>query len=167
MKKGNKNLVEDACALIELSLVEAKRISNNLSPAVLNDFGLLAGLKKIVQIVSIDDNIKIHLRISDTIERLPKEIEWALFRITQEALTNAIKHSKCNQFYILFYRSNDSFILKCIDNGRGIRNDNKNNPQLRGYGLNNIFERAKLIGAAVEIKSKKDKYTSINIRFKK
>ncbi len=145
---------------LKTSLNEAIRISNNLSPAVLVDFGLIAGLKKLIKLNS-ETTKDIILRTNQYSERLPSDVELTFYRIAQEALRNAITHAECSKIYIIIYYTSTVITMKIIDNGKGI--DETALKIRSGFGLNNIFERAKLIGANVRINSKKNKFTSVYI----
>lgn len=153
----------DLNELIESSIIEAKRIANNLSPAVLSDFGLAAGLKKLIHLNSANTRIKIHARVPETILRLSNTCELALFRIAQEAIANSIKHSGCTTIIVRLYFTSNSIILNIIDNGKGLKK-NKDNRHYYGLGMGNMSQRSKIIGAELKVNSKANKYTSIHIK---
>jgi PAS domain S-box-containing protein len=151
--------------LIDASIIEAKRIANNLSPAVLTDFGLASGIKKLVQISGLNTKIKIISRIPDVILRLPMDAELALFRISQEAIANSIKHSGCKYIMIRLYFSDEYIILNIIDNGKGFKKKTIYTPG-SGLGMSNMKQRSKIIGATITVNSKTNKYTSITVKYR-
>ncbi|PKP22606.1 MAG: hypothetical protein CVU05_03210 [Bacteroidetes bacterium HGW-Bacteroidetes-21] len=160
--KVSKIDIAKASDLLKVSLNEAIRISNNLSPSVLVDYGLVSGLKKLVKLNSSQSPINIILRTNNCNDRLPGDVELTFYRIAQEALRNSLTHAECNTVYVLFFCSETSINLRIIDNGKGI--DETLLKSHSGFGLKNIFERANLIGAKVRISSKKNKFTSVSIK---
>jgi signal transduction histidine kinase len=95
-------------------------------------------------------------------------ITTQLFRITQEALNNALKHSAADQIMIALKQSDQRTILSVCDNGKGIDNHNgswglpvKNG----GFGFGNMRYRAHVIGATLEVVSSKAKGSCINCTF--
>jgi PAS domain S-box-containing protein len=161
-KSTNKSNFDE---LLDASIIEAKRISNNLSPAVLTDFGLTAGLKKLIHVNNANTAKTIHTRIAGSILRLSSQQELALFRIAQEAISNSIKHSNCSAIYVRLYIHDKHLILNLLDNGKGFTLD-RTRINSSGLGLGNIKQRAGLIGAELNIKSKPGKYSSIHVKIK-
>jgi two-component system sensor histidine kinase UhpB len=79
---------------------------------------------------------------------LPPDVELAIYRVAQEALTNAMRHSKATEVTVSFVRQADALVLTVTDNGTGLGED-----LLEGGGLTGMRERAMLIGAELTIES--------------
>ena len=95
--------------------------------------------------------------------KLGYEREIVLFRIVQEVLNNALKHSKAKNLTIILQYSADSFTLKVNDNGKGFDLENINQKALSqaGAGLRNMQRRMELIGGECTISSEIGKGTEV------
>ena len=128
-----------------------RKISQNLMPSVLEDFGLKAGLKKLCE-TSESKDTKINFSYSGSEHRKTNDIELMLYRIAQEAINNALKYSKASTINVMFYISEMGDVKLIIaDDGCGFDTSLVNDG--RGSGLKNIEERAKVIDAKYSISS--------------
>ena len=138
--------------VIDETIHEMRRISHNLMPPVLLDFGVGPAIKNLVEdlskslpceIVFIDD-----LRKSST--KLNKEINVALYRIAQEALNNAVKHAQAKNIKISLTEFPDKVCLYVSDDGIGFPVSIKD---ITGKGLHNMRERVLLLNGEIFINS--------------
>jgi two-component system, NarL family, sensor histidine kinase UhpB len=90
---------------------------------------------------------------------LSSQVELAIYRVAQEALTNAMRHSRGSDVGVSLTRANDQLVLSVTDNGRGLPKD-----AVAGGGLTGMRERALLIGGELEIKSAAGGGTSVTLR---
>ncbi|UKB78303.1 sensor histidine kinase [Chryseobacterium sp. MEBOG07] len=144
---------------LDYSISELRRISENMSPASLINYGL---------IYSIDDLCAFFSAKKITIEFLPLNInekiisqnsQLNIYRIIQELLTNVIKHSHAKKVFIQCSQSENLFLITVEDNGIGIGkyfND-------KGHGIFNIRKRVDYMNGKMDIKSKDNLGTIINI----
>lgn len=96
-------------------------------------------------------------------DRLSSEIETALYRIAQEALTNIAKHSRAGNVEVILERRSDHVLLIVEDDGVGFDAGDRNSaPQ--GFGMLGMQERAALVGATLEIESAVGKGTTVLVR---
>jgi signal transduction histidine kinase len=98
---------------------------------------------------------------------LPEQKAIFLFRIFQEILNNVLKHSKATNIDVAIkYDSDNIFEMEVNDNGVGFETDGKGSPSSfsKGVGLTSMFNRAKLIGADINITSLKNQGTRVNIK---
>jgi two-component system sensor histidine kinase DegS len=146
-----------------MAISEVKSIVYKIAPSSLNDFGLIASLKMLCEI-SNEEKLKVEFTEKGDYERFDEYTEINLYRIAQETLNNAIKHSSASKININVSIKSDIFTLKIIDNGIGI-NKNILNNKTGGNGLINMQERANSIGADFKINSK-NKQTIISISIK-
>lgn len=148
--------------IIDDTIKELRRISNNVMPAVLIDFGLAAGLKSLVDYSMKLYRVPIVLTYdSYSYDEKPKtnfDINVSLYRIAQEAINNAIKYSDTSEIRIALIEKAHSVEMEISDTGKGF--DVKAN--MDGKGIGNMNERAKLIDGTFSIKSSKQG-TIINI----
>jgi two-component system, chemotaxis family, CheB/CheR fusion protein len=134
-----------------------------LRPVVLDDLGLNEALKLYVE--HWQDHIGIKAEFHSTgfdQERLPVEVENSLYRIAQEALNNAAKHSESSRVEVLLERRDDHAVLIIEDNGVGFRPDEEDMNE--GFGLSGMRERAALMGASFEIESSPEKGTTLYVK---
>ena len=91
---------------------------------------------------------------------VPTEVKIALYRITQEALNNIIKHSQATVARVTLKSQNGQVILRVIDNGKGF---DISKDASGSFGLGNMNERAIQIGASIIIESKLNVGTTITV----
>jgi signal transduction histidine kinase len=135
-----------------------------LRPTALDDLGLRAALANYIQEWSERSGIAAELHTSGLLdERLASEVETALYRIAQEALNNAAKHSRASRVEVILERRPDCVLLILEDNGVGFA-ETEGGKARQGYGLVGMRERATLVGANLEIESTPGKGTTILVR---
>src|SRR5206468_776202 len=100
-------------------------------------------------------------------ERLPSEMETALYRIIQESLTNTAKHARATKVVIALAEEDGQIQVRIADDGRGFDAQAvlRTPWQDRGLGLAGMTERASLLNGTVEIKSTPGQGTTIDVRF--
>jgi PAS domain S-box-containing protein len=135
-----------------------------LRPTALDDLGLRAALTNYVQNWSKRVDIPAHLHTSGLLDdRLSSEAETTLYRIAQEALNNAAKHSRAANVEVILERRPDHVLLIVEDDGVGF-DYGEASASGRGFGLLGMQERAALGGASLEIESAAGKGTTILVR---
>ena len=136
-----------------------------LRPSMLDDLGLEATLESYIKQWSEHSGIPVRFHTQGFANRrLTSLLETNLYRIVQEALNNAVKHSQATNIEILLEpRANDA-VLIVEDNGRGFTVVNERDSAGRGIGLAGIRERAALMKGNVEIESTEGKGTTIFVR---
>ncbi len=137
---------------------EVRGISNNLMPAVLQEFGLEIALSQICKELAKHSGIKVIFDSEITSGELDKRIATYVFRIAQEAINNAIKHSGASEIIVTLIGNEKMINLLVQDDGIGI---NLNEPcNQNGRGLNSMCERVKLLNGMIDI-SKGENYGTI------
>jgi PAS domain S-box-containing protein len=133
----------------------------DLRPTALDDLGLRAALANYVKDWSARVGVRAELHASGLLdERLPSEMETALYRIAQEALTNVARHARASQVEIILDRRPGHVSLVIEDDGVGFEPGAAES----GFGLIGMRERATLIGATLEIESTEGQGTTILLR---
>ncbi len=165
--KNEKSRLTEIKNMLYETIVEVRRISFNLMPSVLSDFGIIPALKNLSEQVSKSSNIDVVFENESNIQRLNKTVEINIYRITQEALNNAIKYAEADEVTI-FVSNSDTCLTICIsDNGKGFNTsylDSKVRSVSSGNGIVNIQERTSLINGEFRIETGIGKGTKIMIK---
>ena len=143
---------------------DIRRMSNDLAPSVLEEFGLATALRNLCR--NFGNQIGVNIRF-DTVgnnRTVPDKPRIYLYRICQEALNNAIKHSKATLIVVELIFDDNKIGLQVKDNGVGF--DLEKAKQSGGNGLNNIYERAQLLHGFVQIITDPGKGTRVRIECK-
>lgn len=152
--------------LLDATIQETRNISHDLRPAVLDDFGLIPGLRLLAEEFSDATGIKAIFQHFDCDTRLDPRLEITLYRICQEALNNIARHSGATEATIEIFRRDDRLTFTVNDNGSGIPEGYRNNQSFRaGTGLNNIKERVDLHHGAMRIHTLKKSGTELLVEF--
>ena len=164
-EEKEKKRLADLKSLLQTTIKEVRRISSDLLPTVLQDYGLSSALK---ELVTISQNASaIPIVFSDKLmidKRLNKNIEISLYRICQESINNAIKYSQGSKIKVKLTNDVEFINLIIEDDGNGFdlsEIEKLNRTRESGNGLNNIRERADLINAKLYINSTPSKGTTI------
>jgi two-component system sensor histidine kinase UhpB len=143
-----RQLISNLRDLAAQTLDEVRNLALELRPAVLDDLGLVAALRQYLRSTEERSGLDAQLTVVGWDEqadaRLPAEVETALFRISQEALTNAIRHAKASRVQVRLRRTPSSVTLEIRDDGIGIGAA----PTEAGkhLGMFGMRERARLLG---------------------
>lgn len=141
--------------LVVTTLQDVRRLALELRPKALDELGLAPALERLVMSVSERAGLKIELKTGLSRERLPSEIETALYRIAQEGLTNVVKHAKATKASVLLTPTDGAVLLVIEDDGDGFDLAWLDaDPCLGGFGLDGMRERAMLLNGKLEIDSK-------------
>jgi signal transduction histidine kinase len=163
-QKGAKNLTV-LKNLISQTIQETRNVSNNLMPTVLSDFGLVPAVKMLADTHDKDSKIDIifHTNLSNT--RLDKSVEIGVYRIAQEAVSNALRHAEPNQIIIDLFEKDNYLHLIVNDDGKGFRihRSRKEDSKRPSQGIHNMNERAALINGKFKISSAPDKGTKVQV----
>ena len=146
--------------LVVETLQDVRRLAVELRPKALDDFGLVPALERLTETFASQTGIAVDLEASVGTERLAPDLETALYRIVQEALTNVVKHARANRVSIVMTRAND--VLKAVieDDGIGLEPATGGNG---GFGLLGMRERVGLVGGRLVVESAPDAGTTIAI----
>jgi len=156
-----KKVVFDTKTIIEESINEVREVSNNLTPAILVDYGLVAAVSRVVSEFNQLDSLKIELNVEGEFETLSAPIQTVLYRIFQEALSNAIRHAKATDIKVeLLVDELTGMTLEISDNGIGFDFE----APLHSDGLSNIKERCSAIGAEYSLSSEINNGTRIIVK---
>ncbi|AHC43832.1 histidine kinase [Bacillus amyloliquefaciens] len=139
------------------ALYEVRRIIYDLRPMALDDLGLIPTLRKYLYTTEeYNGKVKIHFQcIGDTEnKRLAPQFEVALFRLAQEAVTNALKHSESEEITVKVEVTADFVVLIIKDNGKGFDIKDAKQKKNKSFGLLGMKERVDLLEGTITIDSK-------------
>ena len=140
--------------LIAHTIEELKLIVYDLRPVMLDDFGLVPTLRWYIKSHLQGAGPAIVTDFDEAEMRLPGDIETALYRITQEALANAVRHSDATTVHVRLIAKPGFVSLAIIDNGKGFDAGARSHGDARaGVGLLSIKERVELSGGTVNVES--------------
>lgn len=163
--KGSDSVVSELLSMIKVAdsgIESVQRIATELRPLILEDLGLLEGIEWYAKDFEKRTGIRCEIRIPAGILSLEKDASIALFRIFQEALTNAARHSKASSIQVSCLEEGQFLILKIQDNGIGI--DPKKLNQSKSLGLIGMRERAVVLGGEVSISGGPGKGVSVIVK---
>jgi len=149
--------------IAQQSLKEMRLLIYELRPPVLEQAGLLGALRQRLGTVERRAGIEARLIAAELI-KLPPQVEQGFYRITQEALNNALKHAKATAVTVFVRASGEWIEVEVNDNGCGFDIDRLNGQ--RGLGLNSMRERAEQLGGELVIESKPGQGTTVKARVK-
>jgi signal transduction histidine kinase len=161
-EKVDSDVVRDAVAevreLVVATLQDVRRLAVELRPKVLDDFGLVPALERLAQTFGDQTGISVRFEPGLADERLPAEVETALYRIVQEALTNIVKHAHARNISIVLVRRPGTVTAVVEDDGLGFAPERTRDG---GFGLEGMRERVGLLDGRLQIESIKGSGTTI------
>ncbi len=146
-------------------IAEVRQISGNLMPPVLMELGLETGMKQLCRNMNTNAGVTINFDSQGQYDKVDHKTVTYLYRIAQEAVTNAIKHANAKEINVQLLEHAKSISLIIEDDGVGFDPDNL--PGETGNGIYNIRERIKILNGQIEIISKHNEGTLINTRVPK
>jgi two-component system sensor histidine kinase UhpB len=150
-------------ALVEInetvlrSLQDVQRIGRELRPEALDDLGLINALIAMCSRVAHQSGVRVVRNLDGQLPPLTDEVELVIYRVAQEALTNAVRHSGGTEVRISLTHAGDLVTLVVADHGHGLP------PRRRESGLRGMRERAMLIDAELEIQSETNQGTEVRL----
>jgi len=157
-------MLKRSIELIRQTVEEARRVIADLRPTALDDFGLATAIRLQVEALR-DEGWRIEYQSGIGDERLPMEMETALYRVAQEALTNVRKHAQTTLVHIELRRMDDEIRLRIQDQGKGF--DPSASPHGgpgERVGLSSMRERVELMDGVLEIDSREGAGSCVTAR---
>lgn len=153
-----KGLAIETKIYLDEVITQVRRISRSLLPPSLEKLGLYFALEELANWVNKSERLKIVCWKSGEQFRFENKKELAIFRIVQELLNNAIKHSGATGICInARFSINNNLMISLTDNGKGFNLEEKINT---GLGLKNLESRTQIMNAKFKIKSTPGKGTT-------
>lgn len=141
------------------AIKETRKISHELMPTVLADFGLTAAIKEVCE--QLQNLVQFHCSVS--IEaKLDNYIELAVFRTVQELMINVSKHAKATHAQVMVSANKKEVVIQVNDNGQGME---ENSLQKSGIGISSIRNKVDLLKGSFSIASRPNGGTAVEVRF--
>jgi PAS domain S-box-containing protein len=138
-------IIDQLKKILTDAITSTKELSNDLSPHVLANYGLLAALEWFIK--QIGPHIRISFETNLREERFASSMELSIYRIIKELINNTLKHSRANTITIRLHRVMHSLRLEYSDNGVGFPANRLEKIEFMGMGMSNIMSRCRSINA--------------------
>jgi signal transduction histidine kinase len=145
---------------LDRSITELRRIARNMMPEALLKFGLETALKDLCESL-MSTNTRIGFQSFGIEKDIPQQKQVTIYRIVQELLANAVRHSQASDILLQCSQNGDTFFVTLEDNGKGF--DTAQTNKAKGIGLGNVKRRVDYLKGTMEIESVANEGTTINI----
>ncbi|BAK34975.1 putative two-component system histidine kinase [Microlunatus phosphovorus NM-1] len=155
--------------LVDLAYNQTRAAISGLHSLVLDDLGLVAAIESLVQSAGRPGGPRIDFFVDPEadVDEVPDHAAAALYRIAQEVLSNAVKHSAAKRIVISLRRVGDSMVLGCADDGTGFDPEERltaraqDNDGAQHFGLSSVAERCAMMEASLRIESAPGRGTTV------
>jgi signal transduction histidine kinase len=147
--------------LIDQGIDLKRRIIENLRPSLLDHLGLASALQWYVDEACKASNLQCNIRMSDQLERLPADLEIALYRIVQESVTNVVKHAHAKRIDLAVERTAEGLHVEIVDDGVGIADLER--AKTLSHGLAGMSHRVRSVHGTFDIRSRPGHGTRIEV----
>lgn len=158
----NEKVMANAGKLIDESITSLKEISNNLSPHILNSFGLKKAVKSFISKLPYTGNLRINFDTNIDNQRFAYNIEVILYRVICELISNSLKHSEAKNVFISLMTDAQTIALDYLDDGIGFDIEVAEYSD-KGMGFSNIKSRIKSLNGTFEIYTKHNEGVRVNV----
>jgi len=156
------DLYNKALGMLDSSITELRRVAHNMMPEALVKFGIKDALGDFCN--SLDNRqIKVNFQYFGIEKRFDQKIEISLYRIAQELINNAFKHSQATELIVQLIQEENRVNLTVQDNGKGFNTDILRTS--KGSGVANIRSRVESLNGRFDLVSQPDKGTEVSIEF--
>jgi len=158
-----QSAIEQGLAQIELSIRNLQALITELRPAALDQIGLAPALEGLLKRaaatsgIEIDADIRLAFEQGEAPSRLNPDVEGTLYRLAQESLSNAMKHSSASRVTVKLVETGETVELRVTDDGSGFDQDQISG----GFGLVGMHDRASLVGGSVAVESEPGAGTTV------
>ncbi len=159
--KDIKNSIQELKKYFDQIIDEVRRISNNLMPSVLEAFGLAIAFRNLFTDTEELSGLRIHFEAKGDFDNLDKKVKTYIYRLTQEALSNIVKHAEAREVWVNLNREGELLSLMIRDDGKGFSPENAG--KAGGNGIHNMRERVSLLDGRIEIRSEARQGTTIKV----
>lgn len=157
---GNQNEKETIVDLLNISISELRQVAYNLVPETLLKLGLEHALSDLCYSLQTS-SVRIEFHASEIKQTITESNQITIFRIVQELINNALKHSECTEIIVDCSQNQNLFLITVEDNGVGF--DPKTTGEYLGLGLKNLKNRVDLLNGKMEIETAPAKGATFNI----
>lgn len=158
----NREIVEKVGKAIDEGLISLREVSNNLSPHLLKNYGLLKAVETFVEPILKNGRIQFTLVSNVEDRRFNENLEIGLYRVICELIGNGIKHSEAAKIYLAINQDGNFLEIKYRDNGKGFDPEQAQRGSI-GMGIENMKSRIRFMKGSIYIDSSPGKHTNIKI----
>lgn len=152
--EDKNELLTQTNELINEAISSSRSISNNLTPRLILDFGLVKALESFIKKINLTQKIKVIFENRNFSGRLEQTLELILYRILTELLNNTLKHAEAKKIEIYIEVIDDNLQVTYLDDGKGFDKEQVLNAEAGGMGLKNIISRLESINGNMKIHSR-------------
>jgi signal transduction histidine kinase len=142
-------MVEKSEQVVHNVINEIRALCKSLIPPTIKDIGLKEALAELIESYKLLNQFKLHFSCPMLLETLDEDLQFSLFRITQEQLTNITKHALATNVWVSFRQTENQLLLIIKDDGKGFNPKAKS----KGMGLANMHHRLQLYNGVMSIQS--------------
>ena len=155
-----RKMLDQATANTRSGLSEARRALHALRAKPLEDLGLALAVSTLAESVAARSGLALDLDVPHHLDQLAPEVEQCLYRVAQEALANVARHADARSLSVALVRANGRVTLTIADDGRGF-----DLAAVEGahFGLQGLRERAEMVGGMLQVSSRMDQGTCIQL----
>jgi signal transduction histidine kinase len=158
-----KKILRNTDMVIDEAIKSIREISNNLSPHILNNFGLNKAMRNFINKINYSDAIKIKFISTFEDERFESNTEVVLYRVLCELINNTMKHAEATFISISMEKGPGKILCRYHDNGKGFDINTLSSLQPSGMGYSNMVTRIKSLNGNFILTSEKEKGTNASI----
>lgn len=158
--------LERIISQVDETINESRRISARLRPSLLDDIGLLATISWFCrEFEKVHPEMQIEQQLGVAEDEVPEMLKTVIYRVLQEAMNNAVKHSDANRIRLQLDKQDNRIEFSVADNGCGFDPEEKftESTVTSGFGLSGMRDRTMLCDGKFEVASKKGKGTTVHI----
>jgi PAS domain S-box-containing protein len=151
--ESEKQACSEASDIVDRAIQQVRSMSHLLHPPLLDEVGLLSALRWYLEGLTDRSGIETYLEVQPAdFPRLALDLETAVFRIVQEALTNVFRHSEARNVWIALTQREDATVIAVRDDGKGIgKRIAELQPDSVGIGISGMNQRAKEFGGELRL----------------
>ena len=146
-------LVQQTKDAVRSAIEDVRRIAQELRPQLLEHLGLVSALIELSQTFAAQSGVEVERQFDADLPELAPDAELAVYRVTQESLTNVARHADASRVVLTLEPGAGSVVLRVVDDGVGLADPQ---PANGAGGLRGMRERAVLVGGALAVKSGPD-----------
>ena len=164
----NQRSLGKVLPMVKDTIEDVRRMSRNLRPSILDDLGILTTINWFCRnFGQVYPNIVVQKRMALIEKEIPEPLKIVIFRILQEAMNNAAKHSRAGQIEIVLCRKDGAIEFKIKDDGQGFdqKKFGKIDSAQKGFGIASMKDRIELSGGIFRLKTAPGKGTAVSARW--
>jgi len=159
---NTKEVIKDMHDLVNNTIATTRRISHDLMPPTLENFGLSVALSELCESIRKGGKLKVNIEVKEETALAHNKIaDLHLFRVVQELINNSLKHAEADTITIKLWINAEQLKLEYKDNGKGF--DMSADAHKKGLGMKNLENRLNMINAEFKVSSAPGQGMKVNI----